>query len=161
MSGNGRLLTFEVAQRLYALPISAILEVAETGGVSPVPTLPDSGGVMNWHGEALPVIAPDVLLGAAEGAEPPDAAEDDTAGDGAIVAREHVLVLSERGGEVPSLGLPIDAVHGLVEGMHGPRRIAAQALVIERRPHEGRVMNVLDTRRLVACARRWVEQSAA
>ena len=65
-----RLLTFEIAGHIYALPIDGILEVAEGSEPSVVPTLSAAhAGVMNWHGEALPVVAGQMLL---EATSPPD-----------------------------------------------------------------------------------------
>ena len=52
-----RLLTFEVAGDLYAIPIAGVLEVADAARVTCIPTLPTSmGGVINYHGDALPVL---------------------------------------------------------------------------------------------------------
>ena len=52
-----RLLTFEVAGDFYAMPIAGVLEVAEAGRMTCIPTLPTRiGGVINHHGDALPVI---------------------------------------------------------------------------------------------------------
>ena len=45
------------------------------------------------------------------------------------------------------LALPVDHVLGLVDGPH--RRRGGRRLIVERRPLEGRVVNVLDPRRLV------------
>ena len=148
---EGRLLTFEVAGAVFALPIGGILEVAQAGAVCGVPTLPRAlAGVMNWHGDALPIVAPHLLV-----------ARDAQAPSDALVC-EHVLVVSDRGGEVPSLGLPIDAVLGLVEASR-PSRLgsAGQDVVVERRSIDGRVVSVLDPRRLVARAKQVIEQWAA
>jgi hypothetical protein len=97
-----------------------------------VPTLPPSvGGVMNHHGDALPVVHRDVLFEGLGALEPP----------------EHVLVLQPGGEEGAELGVPVDRILGLVDGSGGAAR--GVDAVFERRPIEGRVVSVLDTRRLV------------
>ncbi len=151
-AGDERLLTFEVRSTVYALPIAAVHEVAEANQVSCVPGLSVAqAGVMNWSGEALPIVANHLLLSPTEsdGAEasPPDS-------DGAGIVGEHVLVVAERGDAPARLGLPVDKVVGLVDG--GPRVARGQRLVQERRPIEGRVVHVLDPRELVARAGRIV-----
>ena len=58
-----RLLTFEVANAVYALPIAEVHEVAEANRICCVPTLSrDRVGVMNWHGDALPVVSSRLLF---------------------------------------------------------------------------------------------------
>ena len=60
---DGHLLTFDVGGSVYALPISCVLEVAEVDGVACIPTLPPQvGGVVNHHGDALPVVLRSPLL---------------------------------------------------------------------------------------------------
>lgn len=148
-----RLLTFEYAQAMYALPIAEVHEVAEAQRICCVPTIPvDEVGVMNWHGDALPVVSAGLLLGAVED----DADAEIDAPEGAVpeprppVRVNHVLVVSARDDEPARLGLPIDRVLGLVDGPR--RRRGGQELVVERRPLEGRVVNVLCPRMLVARA---------
>jgi hypothetical protein len=58
-----------------------------------------------------------------------------------------VLVVSRRDDEPAQLGLPIDRVIGLVDGSR--RHRGGGRLIVERRPVEGRVVSVLDPRRLV------------
>ena len=144
MSSEDRLLTFEVAGTIYALPIGGVIEVAEGGRVTCVPTLPaDSAGVMTWHGDALPVVAPRHLFA-----------------DDAIETRletEHVLVVSDRDGESARLGMPIDRVFGLVDGAGGRR--ASGELIVERRRVRGRVVSVLDPGQLVARAEGVIESA--
>ena len=76
-------------------------------------------------------------------------------------AAEHVLVVSDRGDESARLGLPVDRVLGLVDGLpRSPSRDEAPGeLVVERRPVEGRLVNVLDARALVARAQRVIEDA--
>ena len=163
---NERLLTFEVDQGLYALPIRGVLEVAESALVTSVPMLSrDRCGVMNWHGDALPVISPEILLQGATSVSDEDAAEaelrtpesidDDTPGEAEPGAKPHVLVVSDRG-ELPKLGLPIDSVQGLVDGVIG--RTRGLDLVLERRSIDGRVVCVLDPRGLVNRAEAVIEE---
>jgi hypothetical protein len=144
LASEERLLSFEVAGALFTLPIASVVEVSEAAALAAVPGLPRScGGVMNWHGDALPVIWASLLL---EGT--PRAAD---AG-----APAHVLVLAEPGGGA-RLGLPVDRVLGLVDG---PAAIArGDGPVAERRPLDGRVANVLDPRRMLARAVEVIQRS--
>ena len=130
--GSERLLTFEVGDALYALPIAGVLEVVEAGSLACIPTLPlEVGGVVNHHGDALPVLAPAALF---EGA-----------GSGRA---QHLLVLAGRPGDASGkLGLPVDRILGIVPGRGGVSRDPSG--VVERRPMDGRVVSILDTRRLL------------
>jgi chemotaxis signal transduction protein len=135
--GSDRLLTFEVSGTVYALPISEVLEVVESGNITCVPSLPKShGGVMNWHGEALPVVTPALLLDCGE----PHAAQDGGSGS-------QYLVVTDRADENARLGLPIDRVIGLVDGHVG--HFQGPSVVAERKPVDGRVVSVINPRRLV------------
>jgi chemotaxis signal transduction protein len=142
--GVGRLLAFEVAGGLYALPIAEVAEVAEVGPLSAVPMLPRSiGGVVNHHGDALLVVDGCVLL------ERPSAAAQAT----------HLLILARDPDDPDRFGLPVDRIHGLVEGpplvAQGPSPIAA------RRPEGDRLLHVLDPRRLFERAVATIERSMA
>lgn len=151
-AGDERLLTFEVGPTVYALPIAAVHEVAEAMPVSCVPGLPVAkAGVMNWSGEALPIVANHLLLSLVD-ADAGDVAGGEAAAAG--IVGEHVLVVAERADAPARLGVPVDKVVGLVDG--GPRASRSQGLVQERRPIEGRVVHVLDPRELVARAGRIV-----
>jgi chemotaxis signal transduction protein len=141
--GDARLLTFEVSGALYALPISGVLEVMEPAGVASIPTLPrELAGVINYHGDALPVLWPQSLLGL----DAPDRAPG------------NVLVMTDRHGDAARLGIPIDRVLGLVAGSV-PTAAAGDDAVVERRSIDGRVASVLDPRRLVAKAKEVIEAS--
>jgi len=145
-AGGDRLLAFEVNRSLYALPIGSVLEVAEADRATCVPGVrTDVAGVMNWHGDPLPLIASDRLL--ATGAAVP--VDDRSAVEGSVL-RQQVLVLSDRGDESARLGMPVDRVVGLIEGRAPLGR--ATEIVMERRPVDGRVVAVLDPRLLVARA---------
>ena len=138
-----RLLSFEVGDSVYALPIACVVEVSEVEPLACIPTLPAGiGGVMNHHGDALPVLRRSVLLDVdeAELAEP-----------------AHVLVFTGRPTGGARLGMEVDRIVGLVDGAaavaHGEGPIA------ERRSIDDRVVFVLDPQRLVARAREVIERS--
>jgi len=145
--GDG-LLMFLFENIQYALPIAWVVEVAEKDRVTSVPSLAlPVGGVMNWHGEALPLVATELLLGSDRdeaGATPFGAAT--TVG----FAQEQILVVSEKAGSVACLGMPVDRVIGLVDGGSDRDRHADASLVVERRPIDGRIVHVLDPAALVA-----------
>ncbi len=141
-----RLLTFEVAGALYAFPIAGVLEVAEPRHVACIPTLPiEVGGVINHHGDALPVVNGSFLFDA----EDCERGELDEPGN--------VLVVTDRSTGAARLGVPVDRVLGLVDG---PLASAAGPdVVAERRSIDGRVARVLDPKRLIAKAREAIENS--
>ena len=154
-TGPGRLLTFEVGGAVYALPIASVLEVAEATSVTCVPSLAGRiGGVMNWHGDALPVLASRLLLVEAPSTED-SAPVPGEAADERFSVGEHVLVVSDRRDDSARMGLPIDRVIGLVDA--GGLRGRPQGLIVERRPVDGRVVSVLDPRRLVERAEQVIE----
>lgn len=143
-AGTERLLTFEVGAALYALPIAGVLEVVEAGALACIPTLPrEVGGVVNHHGDALPVLQFGALLGI----------------DAPAAARPaQILVVAARGKGGGSLGLPVDRVLGLVDGRAVPAR--GTDPVAERRSVAGRVASLLDPEWLVARAREVIERAA-
>ena len=143
-SHDERLLTFEIAGSLYALPISAIVEVTEIEeGFAAIPTIPEqTGGVINFHGDALPVLRSSALFDVDAG-EPKTPAQ--------------VVVVTDRPTEQARLGLPVDDILGLV---NGPRATARGSdPVAERRSIDGRVAKILDPARLVAKAESVIEQA--
>jgi chemotaxis signal transduction protein len=169
-----RLLLFELAGHVYGLPISGILEVFEASAPCGVPTLPAAlAGVMNWHGEALPVVAPGVVVSdidsesidpippEPEPAPEPERGERVEAATKLAARMQQVLVIADRDSELPKLGLMIDAVLGLVDATGRVHPGAASSVVIERRSIDGRVVSVLDPRALVARARSAIEDMAA
>jgi len=152
-----RLLTFVFDDVHYALPIAWVVEVAERDRITSVPSIPlPVGGVMNWHGEALPLVATELLLGREEaGATPFGAAT--TVG----YAQEQVLVVSAKPGHPARLGMPVDRVIGLVDGSAGPgRSFVASGVVVDRRPFEGRMLHVLDPSALVLRGGEVIESAA-
>jgi len=144
MSAMGeRLLAFEVGGAVYAVPIEDVAEVADLGRIAIVPTLPRHvGGVMNHHGDALPVLHRTALFDVAAEALPEP---------------RHVLVLARSPDDRGGLGLPVDRILGLVDGAGGVAR--GPDAVVERRPIDGRVVTVLDARRLLRRASEVIERS--
>ena len=138
-----RLLSFEVGGSVYAVPIADVAEVTEPGRIVAVPTLPLLvGGVMNHQGDALPIVHRSVLF------------EVDVE---RLAEPRHVLVLARTPEDRGTLGIPIDRILGLVEGAGGVAR-GADA-VVERRPIDGRVVSVMDARRLFERAAKAIEDS--
>ena len=137
-----RLLTFEIGDALYAIPIAGVLEVADAGRLGCIPTLPPHvGGVMNHHGDALPVLRRAPLL---ESAAP----ESEQA--------EQILVITDAVAREAQLGIAVDRVLGLVEGDGALAR--GSDPVAERRTLAGRVASIVDPQRLVARAREVIEE---
>ena len=125
----------------YAMPIAWVVEVAEKDRVTSVPSLSlPVGGVMNWHGAALPLVATELLLGRESdeaGATPFGAAT--TVG----YAQEQVLVISANPGSTARMGMPVDRVIGLVDGAGPVAQEKSGELVVERRPIDGRIVHIL------------------
>lgn len=138
-----RLLTFEVGGSLYALPIACVVEVTEASALACIPTIPPSqAGVLNFHGNALPVFRRETLLDLeAESLPEPT----------------HVLVVAPKPNGRGALGLCVDRVQGLVSGTGA--RAMGSGPVAERRSIDGRVLFVLDAERLVARAAESIEGS--
>ncbi len=138
-----RLLTFEIAGGLYALPIEGVLEVVDMGRVTCIPTMPtEVGGVVNYHGDALPVISTPSLL--------------ETDSDGPLEA-SNFLVITDRGSDAARLGVPVDRVLGIVDGSAASS--GGTHVVAERRSIDGRVASLLDPQQLIAKARNVIERS--
>ena len=134
-----RLVLFEVGAGAYALPISDVIEVTEWAPLAAIPTLPAAvAGVINHHGDALPIVARDVLLEETIGGARP----------------EHVLVLGVAGAEAGRLGVPVDRVLGLVDVPAGPP--AGDGLVVERWRRQTR-----RTRAGTTCPSPWVAAPSA
>jgi chemotaxis signal transduction protein len=141
--GEDRLLTFEIGESLFAMPIAGILEVAECGAEACVPTVSSSiASVINYRGDALPVVRRERLLelGDAEASRP-----------------EHVLIVTDSPTHAARLGLEVDRVLGLIDGQGAASR--GSEPVAERRPIDGRLAHILDPARLVARAREVIESS--
>jgi chemotaxis signal transduction protein len=136
-SGEERRLTFEIGSSLYARPIAGIGEVTEVEeAFAAIPTLPSSiGGVINFHGDALPVLYSEALLG--------------VRGD-ASKSPVQIVVVTDSPTDQARLGLPVDEILGLV---NGPRaRARGSDPVAERRSIDGRVGKILDPAQLIAAA---------
>jgi len=137
-----RLLAFELCGALFALPIREVAEVTEVDSISTVPMLPRSvGGVVNHHGDALLVVDGAVLLERERGAAAP----------------RHLLVLARDPDDPDRFGLPVDRIQGLMDGPVATARGESPIAVI--RPAEGRLMHVLDPRRLRERAQLTIERS--
>ncbi len=144
-SGQDRLLTFEIGESLFAMPIAGVLEVAERGVEACVPTVSSSiASVINYRGDALPVVRRERLLEL-------DAAEESRP--------EHVVVVTDSPTHAARLGLEVDRVLGLIDGEGATSRDSEP--VAERRPIDGRLAHILDPARLVARAREVIENSLA
>jgi chemotaxis signal transduction protein len=139
-----RMVAFEVAGGVYALPIADVLEVADIGTVCCVPTLPPRiGGVMNHHGDAVPVVHPVPLL------------EVDVED---VPEPEHAVVVAKDAEETSAwLALPVDRVVGLVDALEVT--VVGSAPVVDRQPIAGRLVQILNTANLVARAVEIVERS--
>lgn len=138
-----RLVLFEVAGASYAIPIAEVLEVMETAPTAGIPGLPRRlAGVVNHHGEALPLISREALFEVSATT---------------LATSQHVLVLADRDGEAGTLGVPVDRVVGLAEAALSPHQ--QPGLVVERLPLRGHVTSVLDARRLLARASALIEGS--
>lgn len=152
-----RQLMFLFGDARYAMPIAWVVEVAEKARVTSVPSLAlPVGGVMNWNGEALPVVATELLLGR----------ESDEAGAtpfGASItvgyAQEQVLVISASPGSPALMGIPVDRVIGLIDGAVEQTLRQAGQMIVERRPFEGRLVHVLDPEALVARGEEVIENA--
>ena len=141
-AGDDRLLAFELAGTLFALPITDVAEVSEVPEIAAVPMLERSvGGVVNHHGDALPVVFGSALI---EGSAPSQ--------------YEHLLVLARDLDDPSRYALPVDRIHGLVDGP-AAQSIEPDCVVAARRPLGDRLINVLDPRKLFERAVSVIEQS--
>ena len=142
LCNEDRLLTFHVGGSVYALPIACVAEVAEVEPLVSIPTLPaGTAGVVNHHGDALPVLQWSVLLDLPEALPDPP----------------HVLVVTPRAGGGPRFGIFADRILGLVSGCAA--RATGPAPVAEKRSIDGRMVFVLDPERLFARAGEAIESS--
>jgi chemotaxis signal transduction protein len=119
-----------------------VAEVTEVGPLAAVPMLPLAvGGVLNHHGDALLVLDGPTLLECPPGTQSPT----------------HLLVLARDPDDPARFGLPVDRIQGLVDGPAAPARGASP--VAQLRPTGGRLLQVLDPRRLLERAQATVERS--
>lgn len=101
----------------YALAVDSVLEVSELGGVVPVPGAPAAvHGVMNVHGQVVPVVDLAPLLGAARVGERPRVVVAEDQGRRAALAVDEVVSV----GELPELAEQGEssflAATGMVDG---------------------------------------------
>ena len=142
--GADRLLAFELGGGLYALPIMDVAEVTDVPDIAAVPMLSSEiGGVVNYHGDALPVVYGRALLELDQ--ECP---------------HHHLLVLAKDLDDPKRYGLPVDHIHGLIDGQPGRNRTPG-SVICERRPHGERLMSVLDPEELFERAASMIELSMA
>lgn len=159
MSAGGvddRLLTFELGGALHAIPITCVTEVIEVREVAFVPTLHVAvGGVVNHHGDALPLVRPGAVL------ERPARSREAAAEPAPVRTEpsEQALVISERPTAQACVALPVDRVLGLVTHPAEPSG-SARGGDVERCAIDGRLATLLDPQRLVARAAEAIERSA-
>ncbi len=140
--GSDRLLAFELSGTLYALPITDVAEVTDVPAIAAVPMLDrEVGGVVNHHGDALPVVFGSALFEYSSASK-----------------QAHLLVLARDLDDPSRYALPVDRIHGLVDGP-AARSIEPGCVVAERRPLGDRLINVLDPRELFDRAVSVIEQS--
>ncbi|MBW2241357.1 MAG: chemotaxis protein CheW [Deltaproteobacteria bacterium] len=140
-----RLLAFELCGALYAVPITDVAEVTELHQLASVPMVHHQvGGVVNYHGDAVPIVFGDALLQT----ERPH-----------YLSGRPLLILARDPDDPNRYGVPVDKIVGLIDGP------AAHALdadpVAERRPHAGRMVSVLDPKRLLERAMEVISRSVA
>jgi len=146
MDSGDRLLSFEIQGQLFAMPIAGVLEVADMHTHSCIPSLPRSvASVVNYRGDALPVVRREHLLDLAPARE----------GDNG--KPEHILVLTDSRTDTARLGLDVDRVLGFIDGPGANAR--GSDPVAERRPEQGRVAHILDPACLIERARNVIEDS--
>ncbi|MEE2678423.1 MAG: chemotaxis protein CheW [Myxococcota bacterium] len=132
---ENRLLSFDVGGSIYALPIACVAEVSEIGGLVSIPTLPSEvAGVMNHHGDALPILQRTVLLDMPEPEAEP----------------AHALLMTPWPGGSARFGIFVDRILGLVAGQAA--RAEGPSPIAEQRSIGGRVVFVLDPECLFARA---------
>ena len=141
---DGHLLTFDVGGTTYALPITEVAEVTAPKQVACVPTLPDVvGGVINHHGDVLPVVTRGALF---------------QVDDSTLPEPEQLVVVSEHEGGSGSLGLPVDRVIGLTQTRG--RKTGECDDFVETRSIRGEQVQLLDAKRLLERAREAIERAA-
>ena len=139
-----RLLAFELAGALYALPIMDVAEVTDVPDIAAVPMLSaEIGGVVNYHGDALPVVYGRALFELEQ-----------------ECVHHHLLVLAKDLDDPKRYGLPVDQIRGLVDDRPGRNRTPG-SVICERRPHGDRLMSVLDPDELFKRAASMIELSMA
>ena len=140
-----RLLALELCSRLYALPIADVAEVTELDTLASVPMVHRKvGGVVNHHGDAVPIVYGDALFGVDR-----------------PIYQEHrpLLILAKDPDDPNRYGVPVDRIVGLVDGP--PAQSHDGDVVAERRPHEGRMIHVLDPASLLDRAQEVIGSSVA
>ncbi len=145
VSASDRLLAFELCGTLFALPIADVAEVTELDQLASVPTVHRKvGGVVNHHGDAVPIVYGDALFET----------------DRPLYPRNRPLLILAKDPDDPHrYGVPVDRIWGLIDGpaatSHGTGPVA------ERRPLEGRMVSVLDPASLLERAMEVIGGSVA
>ncbi len=145
MELSERLLAFELCDALYALPIADVAEVAELDQLASVPMVHHRvGGVVNHHGDAVPIVFGDALFGAHRSRYP---------------IERPLLILAKDPDDPDRYGVPVDRILGLIDGP--PAHALEADPVAERRPLDGRMVSVLDPKRLLERAAEVISNSVA
>ena len=97
-----RLLAFELCESLYAIPIADVAEVTELLELAHVPMVDRKvGGVVNHHGDAMPIVYGDALFESERTIYPPN---------------RPLLILAKDPDDPNRYGVPVDRIHGLIDG---------------------------------------------
>lgn len=139
-----RFVVFQIGEQAYGLHITSVREVEKAGRVTPVPGAPPMiHGLINLHGEILPLIDPRPLL--------------------ALPAREGAsggyLVVVRNSGEEGAVAWLVDGLGGMAlvdrervaaAGGQGRADSIGSAAVAGTARHRGRLLTLLDARRLAS-----------
>jgi purine-binding chemotaxis protein CheW len=101
-AASAQVLTFQLADEVFALDIRAVREIIQCGPMTPVPLMPAfMRGVINLRGSVVPVIDLQARFGRT----------------GAAIGKKSCIVIfdAQRDGERVELGLLVDAVSEVVE----------------------------------------------
>jgi len=129
-----KVITFTWGTELYAVPLADTREVAKITTITPVPGLPPALlGAMNLRGDILPVVNARVLLGLEQGQISPTA---------------RLIIVAHA---VEMVGLLVDSIGDVLEVPATGRQVAPSDLIARQEVlHDGRLLNVLDLRRVLS-----------
>lgn len=140
-----RMLAFELCGTLFALPITDVAEVTELTLLAHVPMLSRKvGGVVNHHGDAVPIVYGDALLGTGRTPHPKN---------------RPLLILAKDPDDPNRYGVPVDKICGLIDGP--PATAQGSDPVAELRPEGGRMVSILDPKSLLDRAMEVIATSVA
>jgi chemotaxis signal transduction protein len=140
-----RLLAFELCGTLFALPIADVAEVTDLVELAHVPMVHRKvGGVVNHHGDAVPIVYGDALFET----------------ERTLYPRSRPLLILAKDPDDPNrYGVPVDSIWGLIDG---PPAIArGEGPIAERRPEGGRMVSILDPKSLLERAMEVIATSVA